>query len=201
MKRPKIDMRPSGWLMLSLLYFFGDLPVVAALAGSIVLHEWGHAAALRCCGCRVRCIRIDLTGLCMDYRGPRLTGPQEFFVAAAGPGVGALAAWIASFVGNWYQNQFLLLFAGTSLILTGFNLIPACPLDGWRMLRSVSDSLAERMSFVTASGILFLGIWCFWQGYGTGMVVMGLILLLQDGGWTVRKGYTVSRPAGKRFSG
>lgn len=184
MRRPEFDVRPSGWLLLSLLYFFGDLPVLVALMGSITLHEWGHAVALRTCGCRVRRIRIDGTGLCMDYRGSRLTGLQEFFVAAAGPGMGALAAWVLSFLGNWYGNRFLLLFAGTNLILTLFNLLPAKPLDGWRMIRTVSEPFADGVSFATASGVLFLGIWCFWKGLGIGLVVMGLILLLQDSGFS-----------------
>ena len=73
-RRVRLDIRPGGVLMLALLYFFGDLRILTALLGSITVHELGHALALRIFGARVRRIRVDVTGLCMDYHGLRLTG-------------------------------------------------------------------------------------------------------------------------------
>ena len=179
-RRVRIDIRPGGVLMLALLYFFGDLRILTALLGSITVHELGHALALRIFGARVRRIRVDVTGLCMDYHGLRLTGGEEFISAAAGPLMGAMAAWGASFLGNWYGNDFLLLFAGASLALTAFNLIPAKPLDGWRMLRAVAPQTAETAGVLAASATLFVGLWCMKTGYGPGLAVMGVILLLYD---------------------
>ena len=65
MRKLHLDVRPSGLLLLSLLYFFSDGQTLAALLGSILLHEWGHMAVLRVCGARVREIRVDITGLCI----------------------------------------------------------------------------------------------------------------------------------------
>ena len=73
-RRVRLDIRPGGVLMLALLYFFGDLCILTALLGSITVHELGHVLALRIFGARVRRIRVDVTGLCMDYHGLRLTG-------------------------------------------------------------------------------------------------------------------------------
>lgn len=179
-RRVKFDVRPSGMLMLALLYFFGDLKILAALLGSVAVHELGHALALRAFGARVRRIRVDITGLCMDYNGLHLTGRQEFVSAAAGPFMGAAAAWGASFLGNWYGNDFFLLFAGASFALTLFNLIPAKPLDGWRMLRALVPAAAEPVGVLAASLTLFFGLWCMEAGYGPGLAVMGVVLLLYD---------------------
>lgn len=177
--KTRLDIQPGAILIAAMVYFFGDFEILAALLGSSLLHEWGHAAVLRLCGAKVRCIRADMTGLRMDYRGLRLTRFREFLSAAAGPVAGALGAWVASFWGNWFRCDFLLLFAGTSLVLTLFNLIPAKPLDGWRMLHTLSEPIAEGVSFVTAVAVLVAGLWLLMNDYGPGLAVMGIILLLE----------------------
>lgn len=179
-RRVQWDIRPGGVLLLALLYFFGDLQILAALLGSIAVHEGGHALALRSFGARVRRIRVDVTGFCMDFHGLRLSRGQECISAAAGPLAGGLAAWLLSFLGNWYGNEFLLLFAGTSLVLTLFNLIPAKPLDGWRMAAALFPKAAEIISLAAGSLTLFFGLWSMKTGYGPGLAVMGVILLLYD---------------------
>lgn len=179
-RRVRWDVRPGGVLLLALLYFFGDLQILAALLGSVLVHELGHVLALRAFGARVRRVRLDFTGLCMDYRGLRLTRRQEFMAAAAGPLAGGVTAWAASFLGNWYVSEWLLLFAGTGMVLTVFNLIPAKPLDGWRMVSAVWPGGAESVSLLAAGGTLFAGLWAMERGLGPGLAVMGIILLLYD---------------------
>lgn len=177
-KKLKFDIQPGAILVAALIYFFGDLSILLALIGSILLHEWGHGVVLRLCGARIWRIRADATGLRMDYRGLRLTRFREFLTAAAGPVAGALGAWVASFWGNWFQWDFLCLFAGTSLILTLFNLLPAKPLDGWRMLQAVSVPIAEVVSFLTALTVLVLGLWCLMNHYGPGLGIIGVVLMV-----------------------
>lgn len=179
-RRVRWDIRPGGVLLLALLYFFGDLQILAALLGSIAVHEGGHVLALRRFGARVRRVRVDVTGFCMDFHGLRLTPGQECISAAAGPLAGGLAAWLLSFLGNWSGSEFLLLFAGTSLVLTVFNLIPAKPLDGWRMAAALFPNAAETVSLAAGSVTLFAGLWLMKAGYGPGLAVMGVILLLYD---------------------
>ena len=67
MNRLKLELQPDGLLLLAMLYFVGDGGTLLALAAAVAVHEWGHGAALRLCGCRVSRIRVDITGLCMDY--------------------------------------------------------------------------------------------------------------------------------------
>lgn len=178
--RVRFEVRPSGVLAVALLYFFSDIQILAALLGSIIIHELGHAVALRLWGAKVRVIRLDMAGLCIDYNSLHLTRFQEGISAAAGPAMGALTAWTTSFLGNWFDCSFLLLFAGTSLILTIFNLIPAKPLDGWRILSSIFPNAAEPVSLFSGMATLFTGLWCMKAGYGPGLAVMGIILLLYD---------------------
>lgn len=181
-RRVRFDVRPGGVFLLALLYFFGDLQILAVLLGSILVHELGHILVLRLFGAGVRRIRFDFTGLCIDYHGLRLTRGQEFLAAAAGPLAGGLTAWAASFLGNWYASEFLLLFAGTGLVLTLFNLIPAKPLDGWRMLAAACPGIAEPVSLLSGAAVLFAGLWCMKAGFGPGLAVMGVVLLLYDSG-------------------
>lgn len=178
--RVRFEVRPSGVLAVALLYFFSDIQILAALLGSIIIHELGHAVSLRLFDARVRGIRLDIAGFCMDYNSLHLTRFQEGVAAATGPFMGALASWIASFLGNWLDCQFLLLFAGTSLILTIFNLVPAKPLDGWRILSAIFPNAAELVSLLAGMATLFVGLWCMKAGYGPGLAVMGIILLLYD---------------------
>ena len=182
MKGTAFDLTPGGILLLAVLYFLGDVQIFAALLLSAAIHEWGHLAALKFYGCRVTRVRLDGTGLCMDYRGPRLSRPKALFVAMAGPAAGALGAWVISFWGNWFGSSFLLLCAGTGLILTVFNLLPARPLAGWRMLTALSPSLAEPVSFVTALTVMTAGLWFASQGPGVGLAVIGASLLWQGSG-------------------
>ena len=190
MKGAAFDLTPGGILLLAVLYFLGDVQIFAALLLSAAIHEWGHGAALKLCGCRVTRVRLDGTGLCMDYRGPRLSRPKAFFVAAAGPVEGALGAWVTSFWGNWFGSPFLLLCAGTGLILTVFNLLPARPLDGWRMLTALCPPLAEPVSFAAALTVMTAGLWCAARGAGIGLAVIGVILLWQGSGEDARLPHT-----------
>ena len=175
----KIEIRPGGWLLLALLNFFGDWESLLAVLGSVAVHEAGHLLMLRRYRVHVRSITFDLTGLCIHYNGLWLTPRREFLAAAAGPALGLGAAVAASLLGNLLQNEFLLLFAGAGAVLSSFNLLPARPLDGWRMLRALCPGLADTVSLCTALGVLALGLYAMARGYGTALAFMGILLLTQ----------------------
>src|SRR5215204_2875785 len=119
------------------------MAVAAALLffASLLLHELGHALQARREGVEIEGITLWLFGGVAKFRGMFPSAGAEFRIAIAGPLVSlalgtifVLLAWKASLpevadgVAAWlgYINLTLLVF----------NLLPALPLDGGRVLRS-----------------------------------------------------------------
>lgn len=176
---PQIKILPGGLLMLSLLVFLSDVKLLAAIIGNVMIHELGHVYLLQRCGVYIRCVNIGFTGLCIQCNLERLPRRGYFLCSAAGPTVGLLVAFAASFIGNVLGNDFFLLFAGVGVILSVFNLFPVKPLDGWRMMFSICPKSAEVIGDLTAIVILGIGVCMMLQGYGTMFACLGIFFLLQ----------------------
>lgn len=143
------EFRASG----SLASAANGLAFVLAVFGSVVLHELGHAFAARRYGIRTRDITLlPIGGVARLERMPR-EPRQELVVALAGPAVnvviaGLLYAWIRATGGvpeldttastaSPLEPAFLAQLLAMNLWLVLFNLIPAFPMDGGRVLRAL----------------------------------------------------------------
>jgi Zn-dependent protease len=129
--------------------FYG-LATGIVLLISILLHELGHSLVAMAFGCRVKDITLMMMGGCASMLSMPKKAWQEFLMAFAGPLV-SLALAIAGFLfagvhldgnGNLVYkpgliNEFALYQVGVlNLILFIFNLLPAFPMDGGRILRA-----------------------------------------------------------------
>lgn len=170
------EVSAGAVLLFALLYFFDDAGLISALAPAALAHELGHAAALLSCGARLRRVRIGVFGVELGYAG-LLSGGRAVFAAAAGPAAGALYAAAAFLLGGGGGGSFWRLSGAVSVALTAFNLLPALPLDGGRLVEElVGGRFAQRLSRVTAAG-LALGGFALFAGYHTlSLLVMGLWL-------------------------
>jgi Zn-dependent protease/CBS domain-containing protein len=133
---------------------------IVALFACVVLHEMGHALAARKFGIQTRDITLlPIGGVARLERMPE-EPRQELWVALAGPAVNVaiaaiLGGWLALTHG-WAPFSQLSVVSGSlverlllaSISLALFNLIPAFPMDGGRVLRAV---LASRMNFARAT--------------------------------------------------
>lgn len=125
------------------------------LVTCVVLHELGHSLVAKAYGVRVRSITLwFLGGVARFDEMPRARG-VEAVIAIAGPIVSVVLAigfWALLFAVPMFPALVFILayLAFTNLLLALFNLIPAIPLDGGRVLRSL---LALVMRYATATRV------------------------------------------------
>ena len=135
-----------------------------ALFICVLLHEFGHILMARRFGIRTPdVILLPIGGLARLERLPEKPR-QEFWIAVAGPAVTLVIALAISFyvlhlglplVWPWpfdvpTDTGFWQLLGATNVALLAFNLVPAYPMDGGRVLRSL---LASRLGMAKATRI------------------------------------------------
>jgi Zn-dependent protease len=115
---------------------------------SILLHELGHSLTAMAFGCRVRDITLMLIGGCATMLSMPRKAWQEFLMAFAGPIVSFLLAVGGVYFSDFHfingefffknaTDKFIFEKVGClNAILFIFNLLPAFPMDGGRILRA-----------------------------------------------------------------
>jgi Zn-dependent protease/CBS domain-containing protein len=169
-----IYIHATFWLLIAFILFEDwsprhSLPAavygavfVMVIFGCIVLHELGHALTALHFGVKTRDITLlPIGGLARLERVPDQPY-QELWVALAGPAVnvvialalyGALLAMgahanLTQF--QWQGGNFLNKLMVVNVWLVLFNMIPAFPMDGGRVLRAL---LASKMEFTRATHV------------------------------------------------
>jgi Zn-dependent protease len=125
-------------LLVGVGIWMGQIGLAVALmtAGSVLLHELGHALMARHLGVPVAGIELHFFGGAAQMTElPRRPG-DEIAVAAAGPAVSFALAGIGHGLAGMTGSSALALFGWVNLVLAVFNLLPAFPSDGGRILRA-----------------------------------------------------------------
>lgn len=151
--------------------------LVVAMFACVLLHEFGHVTAAKIYGIKTPDITLlPIGGVARLERMPK-TPAHELVVAICGPLVNvAIAAVIAFFLGASATfnpdfkfgngSQFWAQLMQWNMLMVVFNMIPAFPMDGGRVLRAVLAMLmdygkATRLAATIGQGlamIVFVGM-------------------------------------------
>lgn len=154
---------------------------ILCIFSTVLMHELGHALTAKKFGIKTKDITLlPIGGLARLERMPEKPS-EELLVAFAGPFVNIVLAFITSWfitlpntpeemIGQLENgvnaNNFFLNFYLVNIVLAIFNLIPAFPMDGGRVLRALlsyklerhyATKIAARIGQVLALGFIFLG--------------------------------------------
>src|SRR5690606_22047639 len=138
------------------------IAVILAVCGCVVLHESGHALMARKFGVPTEDITLlPIGGVARMQRMPDVP-MQEFWIAIAGPAVNVVIAGVlfaglvvtsglrAATAEPSLTTSFFTNLMWVNALLVAFNALPAFPMDGGRVLRSL---LATQMDYSRATGI------------------------------------------------
>lgn len=180
-------------------YIVMALVAMVLFFGSLILHELAHALMARRFGMKIKGITLFLFGGVAELAAEPDTAHAELWTALAGPAMSLLLAtvfWIAGVTAMALDLPETLVvivayLALLNLVLALFNLVPAFPLDGGRVLRALlwkyRGNLLEATRIASLSGTVFgwmligagfLSLFGGVQIGGLWQVVIGLFVLV-----------------------
>lgn len=189
-----LAVRPSVLLLIAALGWsvvVHDQPLwllacyVSALLASVLLHELGHAYALRIIGVEGQTITVHGLGGQVEWDGTAnpLSDAEQLFVSLAGPlsglMVGILALAAVPFAADVLVLNVLGQVVFINLVLNLGNLLPAIPLDGGWALLAFLNMLTPRGWRLGAYAVVYVGsvagTFLVIAGYHLGNVLMVII--------------------------
>lgn len=172
----RLVLHPFFLLLMVLYGVAGLLPMALTVFSVVLLHEIGHSVAACYYHLAVEEIELLPFGGVAKIQGLYGVNPDwEANIAAAGPFTNLLlilGAMLIQITG-WVGREHLGFFIEVNFVIAFFNLIPALPLDGGRILRAV---WSRRFGFYRATlQAAMLG-----KAFAVVIFVAGLLLLQYD---------------------
>ncbi len=160
---------------------------------AVLVHEIAHAVIAVILGINVAEVELLPFGgqaKIEDFTG--LEPEREIYVAMAGPAASLSLAGIFYFLQDGITSPYLPLFININLILGLFNLCPALPMDGGRILRAILSGIigykkatarAAVLGKIIAVGLIIFGLYqIYFLHSGANYVLVGVLLF-----WAARR--------------
>lgn len=184
----------SGLMQGGLVEAILSLALSVLIFGVVVAHEFGHILAARRYGLKTKDVILSPIGGMARLEGMPMKPTAEAVIAAAGPAVNLVLAGL----GFLFLNLFASLrspaglftlgltdwFITINLVLLGFNLIPAIPMDGGRILRAL---LSKRLGYLRATQVaarvarwsaLAMAAYAIYAGQFTLLLIAGFVFVM-----------------------
>lgn len=133
----------------------------------VFIHELFHVLCAKAMGIKNIKIKIMPIGTSLYSEELNdLTPKQDLIISLAGPISNIIIAGIIFIISFYYSNYFIALSVKINLTLGFFNLVPALPLDGARILRDILSmkTIYKRANKITITCSTFMGLFmliCF----------------------------------------
>ncbi len=191
------------FLLLGLLYsWLGYWPQILVIFSAVMLHELAHLLTAYLLKVKIAEVQLWPFGgqaQLEDYLA--LEPEREILVAISGPLFSLSLAGLSYFTDIFQASSWKMVFVNINLLLGGFNLLPALPLDGGHILQAVlSRPLGYRKAnqCMTALG-LFLGVGIGAAGIYLGTAGFSSINLILVGAFLFWAAYRERRMLGYAF--
>lgn len=175
----KIHSTGQFWLIFGTLLLVASLRVLFLFGVACLVHELGHLLALHILGGKLESLSLTGMGAVIEPRRCRMFSyREECLLAIAGPLASLLLAVLAFLWGTQFGSDAAYLLSALSFVLGLFNLLPARPLDGGWLLRSL---LARKMGPDAGERIGLV----FTRFIAVALLLLGSYLFILDGTFTL----------------
>lgn len=153
--------------------------------GITAIHECAHIFVTRRLGIKIKKIEVLPFGITARLWDEGIKKPvDEIKIALAGPLSNFIIAYLAyGLVGGWWRDYIVC----TSLVIGIFNLLPAMPLDGGRVLKAIlvkkygcirGYGVAMRVTVFCGIAIVTVGVWVLYiTGFNFSFLIIGAFLI------------------------
>jgi Zn-dependent protease len=149
-----VEINATFLLLLAVMFiWFGGLVgvfLVLLAFASVLLHELGHAVVSRRLGVPVAGIELSFFGGAAKMIELPKTANHEIAIAAAGPAVSVVLAGLGFTLAAVTGIGIFHLLGWINVVIAVFNLLPALPMDGGRILRAL---LTRKFDYIRATDL------------------------------------------------
>jgi Zn-dependent protease/predicted transcriptional regulator len=166
-------------LPMSTYWWMGAIGMLGLFA-SVVFHELSHSIVARRFGLPIKGITLFIFGGVSEMEDEPANAKTEFFMAIAGPLASIVAGIAFLAMRTWSRSAglaapvtWIFYYLGfINLMLAGFNLLPAFPLDGGRVFRAILWNYKKNMFQATriASAV--------GAGFGIFLILAGVFFII-----------------------
>ena len=152
---PKIRFHYLFLILAIALFLIGKVQILICSVLVALLHEIGHAVAAKNRGYVMEKITLMPYGAILKG-GENFTPKDNLIIALAGPCVNLFLCLI--FISLWWlfpiTYEYTLLFVEVNVTILLFNLLPAFPLDGARIIIGLYDNKFKSLKILRTSGLI-----------------------------------------------